>query len=248
MGVVGRLYYILPEPLRAFSRATAGEVLKRIAPARMKKYGELNYWFSRKRDEGILTNHHYEYFYTEHFNLTVSDYTGKRILDIGCGPRGSLEWASMTDRRVGVDPLANSYLELVARNQAMEYVEATAEALPFDDGYFDVVASFNSLDHVDDLEGAVREIKRVLKPGGLFLLLSDVGHRPTICEPQSYSWEIVDAFGPELAVEDVRHLEKADDGGIYRSIYDARPFDHANTAERYGILSARFRKADPAPT
>src|SRR4029079_10710133 len=101
-------------------------------------------------------------FYTSHFGLSASDYAGKRILDIGCGPRGSLEWADMTAERVGLDPLADEYLKLGAKNHKMSYVAAPSEKIPFPDGHFDVVCSFNSLDHVDDIPTTINKIIRVV--------------------------------------------------------------------------------------
>ena len=71
-----------------------------------KGEAELNYWLGRYNDEkNVFINYHYEYFYTEHFHLAKEDFTGKRILDIGCGPRGSLEWADNALVRIGIDPL-----------------------------------------------------------------------------------------------------------------------------------------------
>ena len=64
------------------------------------------YWRSRKAAEGVLTNSHYEFFFTAYFGSSADFYSGKRIFDVGCGPRGSLEWAEMTAERVGTDPLA----------------------------------------------------------------------------------------------------------------------------------------------
>ncbi len=58
-----------------------------------KAQHELRYWKARKSEEGALSYGHYEYFFTTHFGLTRDFYKGKRIL--GCGPRGSLEWADM---------------------------------------------------------------------------------------------------------------------------------------------------------
>jgi len=55
-------------------------------------------------------------------------------LDIGCGPRGSLEWADMTKERYGLDPLANEYLKLGADKHKMKYVASGAEKIPFEDG------------------------------------------------------------------------------------------------------------------
>jgi len=70
----------------------------------------------------------------------------------------------------------------------MKYVAATTDAMPFTDEYFNIVSSFNSLDHTEDCDQVIAEIFRVLKPGGLFLVLTEVNHEPTACEPQSFSW------------------------------------------------------------
>ncbi|HEX7255182.1 MAG TPA: class I SAM-dependent methyltransferase [Gaiellaceae bacterium] len=47
-----------------------------------------------------------------------------------------------------------------------EYVEADAAAMPFEDGFADLVVAFMVLMDVDDMAGAVREAFRVLEPGG----------------------------------------------------------------------------------
>jgi ubiquinone/menaquinone biosynthesis C-methylase UbiE len=56
----------------------------------------------------------------------------------------------------------------------MEYLDAPAESMPIGDAECDVVASVNSLDHVEDVDRTVREIKRITRPGGYFLLLVEV--------------------------------------------------------------------------
>lgn len=204
-----------------------------------KTAAEMAYWRERKRVEGNLGNSHYKYFYTEHFGLDDDYYSGKKLLDIGCGPRGSLEWATMARLRIGVDPLAAYYKMLGTEKHAMEYIATGSESIPFPDEYFDRVTSFNSLDHVDNLEVTIQEIKRVLKPGGTFLLLSDVNHKPTICEPISFSWNIVDSFKDSFTLIKLNHFEKSNDG-IY--VKNAIPFDHNNKTDRYGVVSAMFTK------
>jgi ubiquinone/menaquinone biosynthesis C-methylase UbiE len=209
--------------------------------AREKGWHELKYWKGRKAAEGELSNDHYGQFYTCHFGIDANFYSGKRVLDIGCGPRGSLEWANMAAERVGLDPLADEYVKLGARNHKMSYVTAPSEKIPFSNDHFDVVCSFNSLDHVDDLPAAVREIVRVLRPGGLFLLLTEVNHAPTNCEPQVFSWDIVKMFAPHLElIEERRYERKAQ--GMYQSISQNIPYDFKNPKKRYGILSAKFSK------
>lgn len=215
--------------------------------AASKESHEMAYWRRQKEKEGTLSNVHYEAFFTTHFGLDLSDYNGKRVLDIGCGPRGSLEWANMAAERVGLDPLADQYLSIGASAHQMRYVAAPSEAIPFPDAWFDVVSSFNSLDHVADLDRTIREILRVLKPGGIFLLLTDVNHKATPCEPIEFSWDIVQRFQPTLDLVEQRHFEKLEKGGLYLSVREGRAYDHSNTARRYGILSARFQKPPATP-
>jgi len=210
--------------------------------SKIKARHALNYWKIQKAKEGILQNDHYEYFYTNHFDLNRTFYKGKKILDIGCGARGSLEWADTSAERVGLDPLAYEYSKLGANNHKMRYVSAYSENIPFADEYFDVVVSFNSLDHVNNLDQTIKEIKRVLAPEGIFLLITELHEVRTIREPMVFSWDIIEKLTPELKVLDEKHYEK-DINGIYESIRSAIPYDHANTLQRYGILSAKFIKS-----
>lgn len=206
-----------------------------------KRRAELGYWKLQQAKDGRLSSDHYEYFFTDHFRLNADDYAGKRVLDIGCGPRGSLDWAAMVERGVGLDPLVTQYADLGIDDSAMEYVNGRAEDIPFPDGHFDIVTSFNSLDHVDDLEASVREIKRVTAPGGHFLLITDVNHEPTVTEPVSYGWDVVDAFSPEFELQWRDEREKSE-GGVYPSAKYGREYDFTDDTKRYGVLSAKFEK------
>ena len=116
-----------------------------------KRGYELAYWWSRKLQEGKLANEHYSWLMTEPFHLQAEAYRGRRVLDVGCGPRGSLEWCAIAAERVGLDPLADGYRKLGVQRHAMTYCCAPAEAIPFPDEYFDVVICINALDHVDDV-------------------------------------------------------------------------------------------------
>ena len=206
-----------------------------------KEAHEYGYWKSRKSTEGNLVNDHYQKFFTEFFGILKSFYAGKRLLDIGCGPRGSLEWADCARERVGLDPLAHKYRRLGSENHQMQYVRGQVEAIPFPDAYFDVVTSFNSLDHVSNVERAVCEIARVTVAGGYFLLLTDVNHDPTPTEPNTFGWEIVGKFKPYFIMTTEQHYEKAS-GGMYQSIEAGAAYNHENYSKRYGVLAAMFQR------
>jgi len=174
--------------------------LKVENPTKLKEFSEMSYWEKRKNIEGILSNFHYEYFYTDHFHIEKSSYDGKVLMDIGCGPRGSLEWASNAKRRIGLDPLASKYLnELGANKHNMEYISSGSENIPLKDCYCDYIFSFNSIDHVENFNDTVKEIKRCIAHNGIFLLLVEVNHPPTSCEPHTLSpKDILDSFALSL--------------------------------------------------
>lgn len=232
--------------LGALARAVVLKVYARlVAPVsdlRSKRAEELAYWQRVRASEVELKNWWYEKAFTDAFGLEGIFYRGKRILDIGCGPSGSLEWADMAAERVGLDPLADSYKKLRSSKHKMVYVAACSEAIPFPDAYFDVVSSFNSLDHVDDLEATIREIERVT--ADTLLLVTDVNHAPTRAEPQTFSWNIVGKF-TGFQVTDLRRYEK-DDRGIYASIERAVPYNDEDQRPRYGVLLARLTKTSVA--
>jgi 2-polyprenyl-6-hydroxyphenyl methylase/3-demethylubiquinone-9 3-methyltransferase len=94
-----------------------------------------------------------------------------RVLDVGCG--GGITSNALAARGhdvVGVD-LCPEALVVAARHDRTgraRYVVADALALPFADATFDAACAMDFLEHVADKEGVVREIARVLAPGGLF--------------------------------------------------------------------------------
>jgi len=95
------------------------------------------------------------------------------VLDVGCGG-GILseEFAKIGCHVTGIDPSAPS-LETAHKHAANEgltidYRQASGENIPFGANSFDVVICCDVLEHVDDLEKTIREVARVLKPGGMF--------------------------------------------------------------------------------
>ncbi len=235
------------KPLTARGYALVRPALVRLKLDRRVKYlYEALYWRRRKADEHVLGNDWYEPLFTTRVGLDREAYAGQRVLDIGCGPRGSLEWADHAARRVGVDPLVPVYRRLGIDDHAMEYVAAPAEQLPFPDASFDIVTSINSLDHVDDLEVTIDEIGRVLAPGGLLLMVVEVGHAPTIAEPHRLGWDLAARFADGFEVEREEHLEfLTDEPGVGASLRRRVPFDHDDPRERSATLHLQLRRRAP---
>jgi demethylmenaquinone methyltransferase/2-methoxy-6-polyprenyl-1,4-benzoquinol methylase len=93
---------------------------------------------------------------------------GDRVLDACCGT-GDLAVAAQaagSGSVVGVD-FSERMLERARRKApGLEFVQADVLALPFEDGGFDAAVVGFGVRNVEDLEGALRELRRVLRPGG----------------------------------------------------------------------------------
>jgi SAM-dependent methyltransferase len=101
-----------------------------------------------------------------------ADGAGRDVLEIGVGMGADhLQWARATPRTLtGVDltPRAISHCRarLAIYGLESELRVADAEALPFPDASFDIVYSWGVLHHSPDTARAIREVHRVLRPGG----------------------------------------------------------------------------------
>lgn len=96
---------------------------------------------------------------------------GKRVLDIGCGTGWSTEQFVRMGAQVSAIDLTEKAIELTKRRFAIYHLEADirvgdAEQLPYPNGTFEYVFVWGVLMHTPDTERTIREIYRVLKPGG----------------------------------------------------------------------------------
>ena len=97
----------------------------------------------------------------------------RRILDVGCGTGETLAgfkaWGARPDNLFGVDLLADRIRRARENFPAMNFQEANAEALPFANGFFDLVTVFTVFTSILDPQmtrNLSREINRVLRSGG----------------------------------------------------------------------------------
>ena len=103
--------------------------------------------------------------------LGYSSCAGLDVLDVGCGQGIDVaQYAIGGARATGVDltprhvELATAHLQALGSDARV--VQGDAEALPFADASFDRVSSNGVLHHTPDMPAALREIVRVLRPGG----------------------------------------------------------------------------------
>lgn len=113
---------------------------------------------------------------------------GKRILDLGCGKgRFSSRLVSERAHVVGLD-ISHAML---AEAPDLNRVRGTASRLPFSDQAFNCVVAIELFEHLPDVERALVEVRRVLKPGGIV----------AIVDKNAGSWNDRRPWLPNLAVK-----------------------------------------------
>jgi ubiquinone/menaquinone biosynthesis C-methylase UbiE len=111
----------------------------------------------------------------------VSGLERPRVLDLGCGAgHASFAVAPFAEEVVAFDLTAAmlATTESAARESGLAQirtVQGSVAELPFADGHFDCVVSRFSAHHWNDVPQALREVKRVLKPGGLVCFIDLAG-------------------------------------------------------------------------
>ena len=118
----------------------------------------------------------------------------ERVLDIGTGAgHTALILAPRVSSVVLTDPVpamlatARRLVEEAEVRNA-EFVEAVAERLPFPDASFDIVTTRLAAHHFDDVALAIREVARVLRPGGIFIFVDTLA--PEDPESAAYQDEV----------------------------------------------------------
>ncbi len=98
---------------------------------------------------------------------------GKKVLDIACGTGyGSKELAEVASSVIGID-VDKASVELAQKmyqSKNLQFKLGNGQDIQVEDESMDVVVSFETIEHIVDYHQFMRELKRVLKPGGTLIL------------------------------------------------------------------------------
>lgn len=101
------------------------------------------------------------------------------LLDIGTGPGDfpiRIRRSSHRGRITGIDESPGMVAKAKSANADVEFLHANAQSLPFPDASFDIVTARHMFYHVSDIPRALREARRVLRPAGRFLAVTNISN------------------------------------------------------------------------
>lgn len=123
-----------------------------------------------------LDEHRYQVHPRLHEAAGFEKARGKRVLEIGCGCGSEAERFARAGASYTAVDLTNAAVSITQRRFQLNglngcFTQGDAENLPFADGSFDVVYSHGVLHHTPDTPKTIREVHRVLAPGGRALIM-----------------------------------------------------------------------------
>lgn len=132
-----------------------------------------------------LTTHVNEYYTYEHLHryyLAMDFVKSKDVLDIASGEGyGCSLMSSSAKSVVGVD-IEGDAIEHAIKNYKkdnLRFINGDIRSIPLPDDSFDVITCFETIEHIEEHNQAIKELKRVLKPNGILLIStpdSESGH------------------------------------------------------------------------
>ncbi len=154
------------------------ELLARVLP--LSEWQFMNYGYEPNPEEAPLELKAEDEFQRYplqlyHYLATRTELSGKNMLEVGSGRGGGANYIARylnPERIVGMD-LADNAVKFAQKNfqqPNLAYRQGNAEALPFEDSSFDVVLNVESSHAYGSVPNFLKEVHRVLRPGGVFLI------------------------------------------------------------------------------
>lgn len=175
-----------------------------------------------------------------HDVFKFGDFSGKLILEVGCGAGIDSAEFARNDARVISTDLTRQGTELtrdllIKSGLPSSVIQSDAKALPFKDNTFDCVYSFGVLHHIPDVEVALGEIYRVLKPGGRVMVM--LYHRDSLL----YAYSIIYWRGIKEGL--LKTLTPEELVSCYSERNEGCPYTRAFTKdEAKNLFSSQFKQ------
>lgn len=192
-------------------------------------------WSERAQDWASVHEHNLTPVYNTVLDL-IHARPGITILEVGCGGGTALRLAAERGATVTAIEAAPAFVEIAqSRVVGADVRLGDLQFLPFDAETFDVVMGFNSFQYAADVDAALAEARRVLKPGGRIAML--VWGPQEECEIASHLTALRPLMPP--SPPDAPGPFALSQPGALRALVTAASFDVAIIADAAGPFAYR---------
>jgi ubiquinone/menaquinone biosynthesis C-methylase UbiE len=183
-----------------------------------------------RQDEGVLR--YFDEAHPKHsiikyrFSWIVPKITGKRVLEIGVGDGLGILLYSQLKKvdeiyAIDVDPVAlertkKNLLDGLGNADNIHLFEMMAEDMTFEDDYFDCVSLCETLEHVYDDVEALKQVYRVLKPGGRLVMTVPHGGKISKMHVRVFDEKYIRKVLKDFKIESLDMLRYPDLKGLYK--------------------------------
>jgi SAM-dependent methyltransferase len=153
-------------------------------------------WWAHYRELPFYRNHSFAQHWSDQVSslgILQSDYKGKNVIEVGCGPYGVVSYTFPEAHKIGIDPLISKYREREAPAGKTLLVGGVGESLPIRESVADLVLCINVIDHVMSARKVLHEIHRIMKRSARLVL--EVHTFPAVFtpimvfdRPHTYHW------------------------------------------------------------
>jgi SAM-dependent methyltransferase len=234
-----QLRFSIPTSIRPMAKGLAS----RFLPGVFKYQEEENFWDDRWRAGDFGNGYYMRHMLGLAGEATQDFIAGKIVADFGCGPQGSLAWATQASVRIGIDVLADAYSRYDIRKHGMCYVASTERSIPLPTNFVDVMFTMNAMDHVNNFSAMCAEVGRVIVPGGSLFASFNLGEPPTFTEPQSLTERAVTAaLAKHFTVLSTRVAPRGPEGDVYKYCHEPESTPIAPLTPRHLWVRATKRR------
>ncbi len=104
------------------------------------------------------------------YNTALKQVSGK-VLEVGCGEGyGVGILAPKTNEYIAIDKFQTNLDAYTKKFEQVVFEQVSVPPLPYPDNTFDYIVSFQVIEHIEEDEALVKEMQRVLKPGGVMIM------------------------------------------------------------------------------
>ncbi len=173
---------------------------------------------------------------------TAKDLVHGKVLEVGCGEGYGVDiLAPYANEYIAIDKFQTNLDDYINKHPNVQFEQMSVPPLPFPDNHFDSLVTFQVIEHIEDDEEMIKEMARVLKPGGIMVMTTPNIKMSLTRNP----WHVREYTVQELAAINQRYFSDVDMQGVYGNEkvmdYYVKNRQSVRKFTRFDILNLQYR-------